>query len=247
MDDVKGFLKKYWPYIVGAIVGLYILLRYSSGGGSSASGGSTDYAAFMNAQTQASSQNAALQGQLASVAAQQALDRDKLNAQIAYDTKDLDIKKNAVAADAFNAFQNSQAAMAQSLGTSASTIINALNTPAITAMSAGAIENAAALEAAGIVAAQSFNAQSGMVSSTNNAVGQVGSIMGNIMSSMMQPEQKTDWAGLINAGANAYSTYATGGLGGGGYQGYARNSPQYQSGSDPTKKPTASSGGWWGG
>lgn len=243
MDDVKGFLKKYWPYIVGAIVGLYILLRYSSGG-SSASGGSTDYAAFMNAQTQASSQNAALQGQLASVAAQQALDRDKLNAQIAYDNKDLDIKKNAVAADAFNAFQNSQAAMAQSLGTSASTIINALNTPAITAMSAGAIENAAALEAAGMVAANSFNAQGGMVASTNNAVGQIGSIMGNIMQSMMQPEQKTDWAAMINAGANAYSAYATGGLSGmnSGGSGYGVG---YRQGDNPTKKPTNKTAGYW--
>lgn len=95
MDNVKDILKKYWPYIVGGIVGLYLIMRYS--GGSSSSGGS-DYGAFLQAQTAAAAQNANLQAQSNAQSAQ-------LQAQSAAQNAALKLQQDQ---------QNNQMAMAQS-------------------------------------------------------------------------------------------------------------------------------------
>lgn len=224
MDDIKGFVKQYWPYIVGGIVGIYILLRYSGGG--SSGGGNTDYAAFMQANAQASQQNAQLQAQQAALAAQQAqaagelqLNRDALNAQILKDKATLDLQKSAVYTEGFNTFQTSQAAMATAIGTSSAAVITALNQPSITAMQAAAIENAAALEAAGNVAAGSYQAQAAMQAANAATVAGVGQRQG--VSIISQPESQA--GGIVGSIANAVSSYFTGGLsglggGGGGQQ-----------------------------
>ena len=220
MDGVKDFVKSYWPYIVGAVVGLFIILRYA--GGSSASSGDAGYSSIIAGQTAAGQANAQLQAQITMAENANKIERDKLAAQIAYDTKDLDIKSQAVASEAFNNFQTTQAAMAGAIGSSTSSVLNSLFAPSITAMAAGAQENAAALEAAGNVAASSFTAQGNIVGQSAQTSGILAQILGSVMQTVSQPEQKTDWAGVINAGANAYSTYATGGMmngGGGGGQG----------------------------
>lgn len=221
MDDVKDFVKKYWPYILGGVVGLYLILRYSAGSSASSSG-DNGYGAFLQAQSAAASQNAALQLQAKTAADANALNNKALDAQIAFNTEQLKVTNNKNYADAFNNFQTSQAAMAGAIGSSTAQVIDALNKPAITAMAAGAQENSAALEAAGNVAANSFLAQGSVVGSSAQTAGQMASIFGAASQPVQQ--QKTDWAGIINAGANAYSTYMTGGLmnnggGGGSYGG----------------------------
>jgi len=218
MDDVKGFVKKYWPYIVGGLIGLYLLLRYSSGGSSSGDGGAGNYAAMLQAQSQAAQQAAALAAQ---TAAAQAAD--------ATNNKALDIANNKNYADAFNNFQLTQSEMAKSLGSSASQVIAALNTPAVTAMQASAVENAAALEAAGNVVANSFLAQGGVVASSNALAGSLAGTLGEALQGIANIGKKSpsQIPEAINAVANAYSAYATGGMSGafGGGGGYVNRDP----------------------
>ena len=218
MDDVKGFVKKYWPYIVGGIVGLFLILRYSGGSSSSGDGGAGNYAAMLQAQSQAAQQAAAIAAQQQAAAAENATNN-----------KALDIANNKNYADAFNNFQLSQAEMAKSIGSSAAQVIAALNTPAVTAMQAGAVENAAALEAAGNVVANSFLAQAGIVQSSNSLAGSMASALGEAIQGVSNigkksPSQIPEY---INAAANAYSAYATGGMSGAfsGNQGYTNRDP----------------------
>lgn len=220
MDDVKGFVKQYWPYIVGGIVGLYLILKFAGGGSSSASGDG-GYGAFLQAQTAAGAQNAALQMQMQAAADKNALDSKALDAQIAINNATLQVQKEKNYADAFNAFQNSQAAMAQSIGSSTANVIDALNAPSIAAMQAGAVENAAALEAAGNVAAASYLTQGQIVATSSTTAGQMAQAISLATSSIGSLGQKkpTDWGGIAGAAAQAYGAYATGGasLAMGGY------------------------------
>lgn len=213
MDDVKGFVKQYWPYILGAIVGLYLILRFSSGG-SSGGGGSSDYGAYLQAQTAAGQQNAAIQAQVQMAADKNALDNRALDAQISMNIAALDVQKAKNYSDAFNTFQGTQATMAQAIGGSAAAVLDALNKPAITAMQAGALENMAALEAAGNVAGQSLLAQGGVVESSAQTAGQIAQGLGSALSMISQIGKKepSRIPETINAAANAYGTYMTGGM-----------------------------------
>lgn len=199
MEETKEFLKKYWPYVIGGIVGLYIVLKYM--GGSSSSSSSDPYTAYMTAQTQ-------LQAQNAQIAAQQQSESDQVglaNAQI-------NMQNNANYANAFNAFQTSQAAMASSLGTSVSQVITALNTPAITALQAGAIENSAALTAAGNVAANSFLAQGQVSQGTSNMFASALANLGKIGFSTTGQQPKSGFSQAVDSGVQAYAAYQTGGM-----------------------------------
>lgn len=227
MDDIKGFVKQYWPYILGAVVGLYLILRFAAGGGGSSSGGDGGYAAYLQAQTAAGSQNAALQlqanMQAAQIAAERqtaadknALDNKALDAQIAINLQSLEVTKQKNYSDAFNTFQATQAAMAQAIGSSTAGVLDALNKPAITAMQAGALENMAALEAAGNVAAQSFLAQGGVVEASSAAAAEVtkglGSILQGIAGLASQPRQPSALENIATEVAGTAAGYYTGGL-----------------------------------
>lgn len=213
MDDVKDFVKKYWPYILGGVVGLYLLLRYNAGG--STSSGDGGYGAYLQTQAQMAQQNAASQAAAQTAANQLALQNKAIDAQIAYDNAALQVTRDANAATAFNQFQTAQAAMAGAVGSSTAQLIDALNKPAMTAMEAGAYENAAALGAAGNVAANSFLAQGSIVSSAVGAANAVGNMMGGVaqaMAGMEGGEMQGKYTGLINSGARAYGAYASGGM-----------------------------------
>ena len=94
MDNAKELLKKYWPYVVGGIVGLYLIMRFS--GGSSSSGGSSDYGAFLQAQTAAAAQNANLQAQSNAQNAALKLQQDQQNAQLAVQQSQLSLQQQAL-------------------------------------------------------------------------------------------------------------------------------------------------------
>ncbi len=213
MEDVKGFVKQYWPYILGAVVGLYLILRFSAGSSGGSSGGS-DLSAYYNAQTQAGAQNAALQLQANMAADKNALDNRALDAQINMNKAGLEVQQAKNYSDAFINFQATQAAMATAIGGATAGVLDALNKPAITAMQAGAIENAAALEAAGNVAASSFMAQGNVVASSAGTAAGMTEGLSNMMSMISQIGKKAPSRipETIQAGANAYSTYMTGGL-----------------------------------
>lgn len=210
MEDVKEFVKKYWPYILGGVVGLYLLLRNSGGGGSSSGDGG--YAAFLQAQTAAGAQNAALQLQSNMQQAQIGLEQKKLDAQIELQTAALEVQNNANYANAFNQFQMTQSAMAQSIGSSTAGIIDALNKPSMMAMESAAYENAAALQAAGVVAANSFLAQAQVVASGAETIKGAGSAMQAVTSNLglmegQAPKSKFEQGvGLIGRAVSAYYT-----------------------------------------
>lgn len=160
MDDVQGFLKKNWMYVVGALVGLYLVYRFmagGSGGGDAYSG----YASFVNAQNQAGLQQAQIAAQSAAQQASIAAAADKAN-------KEYELGKLQVQASAQTAFLQSQAQMAQAVGQAASGVIGALYQPTIAAMQSAAYENAAALQAGAQVAGAGFVSQASMVQSTSN-------------------------------------------------------------------------------
>lgn len=92
MDDAKDFLSKYWPYIVGAVVGLYLILKFS--GGNSASN-STDYASLLAAQAAASQQNAQIGMAQQAQQSQVDLANKQIDSQNAIANKSLDLQASA--------------------------------------------------------------------------------------------------------------------------------------------------------
>lgn len=76
MDDVKGFVKSYWPYILGGVAGIYLVMRYS--GGSSQGNGTAQFLAAQ-AQAGAATQQAGAQSQ--AIQAQAESEKQQLNMQ----------------------------------------------------------------------------------------------------------------------------------------------------------------------
>jgi len=224
VEETKEFLKKYWPYVIGGIVGLYIVMKYM--GGSSSSSSTDPYSAYLQSQT-------ALQGQNLQAQMQQAQIDANTNAQNAANTlaqNTLDVQNNANYATAFNNFQSTQAQMVTALGTGVSQVVTALNQPSITALQSAAYENSAALQAAGNVAASSFLAQGQIASGATSMFGSAISAIGKLgQFSAQQPAGPI--TGAINTGIKAYSAYATNGastIGSGSTGNYSPGSQVYQ-------------------
>lgn len=154
-------LKKYWPYVAGAVIGLILIMRYMSGG-STASSGSSDLAAFYSAQTAQGQQSMQLAAQTAQIQAandaaarQDALARDTLTAQTTVATI------------------QAQAQMAQAVGQSAAGVVGALYGPTVQAINTAGVENAAAFQSAAVVAAAGFQTQGQIVDSTSKSLATV--------------------------------------------------------------------------
>lgn len=167
MDDIKGFVKQYWPYVLGGTVGLWLLLR-SSGGQSD--GGYGQFIAANNqaalASQQMGMQNAQLQAQI---------DAAERQSQREYDfgLKQLDMQQQALHASAITAFVDAQSEMAASVSQGAAGVISALTGPSIAAINGAAVENAAAMDAAAMTAASGYLAQSQMVQGTSQMIGNI--------------------------------------------------------------------------
>lgn len=150
MEDTKTLVKQYWPYIIGAIAGLYLILKFFPSSNSNSQ--ATDYATLMAAQSQAAGQ-----------AAQIGLAQQSQSDQTALASKSLDVQSQATQIAG-------QASLAQSAAAGTSTILAALYAPAITAINASTAENAATVNAAAITAAAGFKSQSDIVVGTNNSL-----------------------------------------------------------------------------
>jgi len=195
MDDVKGFIKERWPWILGGLVGIYLVLKYMGGGSSSSSDGGM--AAYLASQNQAASQmaiaNAQIQAQRDSQAAANALARDQLNAQIGANNNATQV-----------GFLQAQGQAAQNVASAASTVVSALNQPAIAAMNAAAYENAAALTGAAGVAQAGYVAQASNVKSASSVVQAVSQAVGSTnqsLSSQAQSAGQVQTAGWTTAPA----------------------------------------------
>lgn len=158
MDEARDFLKKNWYYVLGGVIGLYLVMRFMGGGSSSNAG--TGYAAYAAQQSQLGLQYAQISAQTQAAQAQIAAQQDATN-------KQYELGKMQLQASAQSDFLKSQAAAAESVGKAASGVIGALYQPTIAAMQSSAYENAAALQSAATIAGAGYLAQSGMVSSTS--------------------------------------------------------------------------------
>lgn len=212
MDDIKEFLKKYWPYVAGGIIGLYLLTRYSSSG----SGGSAPVtytpAGGYNAQ------DAMLQSQERIALAQIGLEDRRITSQNDIASQTLQVQKAALHAQAFNDFNKSQAAMAYALGDNAGKVIDALNTPALSAMISSATENAAAYNAIGNLTSNAFRAQSEMVAASSASTGTIGASLFNNMTRI--PERATSLMDFMTSAVTSNSAAALAGNSGGGQNGF---------------------------
>ena len=146
--EMPEVVKKYWPWGVGAVVGLLLISRLSSGS-SSSSGGSdaAAYAAANAAQAQAAAQAAAAGVQSSQI-------------QAARDTSLAATQAASLASTQANQVQfvGAQAQLATSAGATTAAIIQSLQAPRIVAINGAALDNATTLQAAADAAKSSYGA-----------------------------------------------------------------------------------------
>lgn len=188
MDDAKNFISKYWPWLLGGLIALYLIMR--SGSASSSSSG-TDYATYLAAQSQAA-------GQAAQVGlAQQA--QDQSNA-LANATLNAQVQSNAGQQQID--YLNAQGSVAQAVGGAAAQLVGALYQPSIVAMSGANYENGVALQSAAGIASTGFVSQSAMLDSASKSIGSVASglqTFGNVKAPQSTSSQLLQTFGMLGS------------------------------------------------
>ncbi len=170
--DTGEAVKKYWPWVLGGVAGLYVLSKMSGGGGGDSGAA---YAQMMQAQMAAGLQNQ-------QAAAQQAAQQAQIKAQydIAAMNRDVALAQTAAAVQKSDnetavQFIMANAQLAQGAGSAATGIISALNMPAVAAINAMSNENAAALQSAALISMGAFAAQASMVNKAIESTSGLGS------------------------------------------------------------------------
>lgn len=196
--DAKEVVKKYWPYMLGGVIALFLIMRMR-GGNSSGDAASAFYASQAAAGAAQSQASAQLEIARAQINAQETA----ANRQHQYNLETLGLQKEANYATAINNFVAAQGTAAQGVGAAVQAMVGSLNAPIIAAMQGSAYENAAAMAAAAQTAAAGFGAQANIVGHTSmvidsvagaavgisNAVGQVGQAGAQIPAGNYGPKQ----------------------------------------------------------
>lgn len=139
--EVKEVAKKYWPYAVGGVAAIFIIMKMRGGGGG---GGGVDMSALYAAQAQASGQAA----------------------QLGLQSRQLEIQAQAAQLDGAAKMTAANAQAAAAAGASASALIRELNAPGVAAINAAAAENVATLQSAALLTGQSYQSRANMVLAT---------------------------------------------------------------------------------
>ena len=184
--DAEDAIKKYWPWAVGAVVGVLLISRYMGGAGQSS--GDSSLAAFY-------------QSQAAAAAANQANSAAMFQAQTQRDVAiaNLDLEKTKVRAANETQYLAAQAQMALAIGQSAAGTVNALYQPTIAALNSAAYENAAALTAGATVAAAGMTAQAVATQTVGEALKGYGNV-GASLATMPQRQGASLTAGFGDIG-----------------------------------------------
>jgi hypothetical protein len=132
-------LKKFSPWIIGGVVGLFVLYKYAGGG--SSGGGGADYSSYYAAQAQQNAQGA----------------------QIALANRQLDAQIAATNAQNQTAQIGAVGSAASTIAGSIAQVIQAQSYLPATAINASAAQNQAALMASAGVSAAAFGALPGMM------------------------------------------------------------------------------------
>lgn len=169
MADAQDFIKKYWPYILGGVAGLYLLSRQTGGGQPQTvvlGGGGMSDAAYM------------AQAQIASIEAQSAIDRQMLQMQQTQLDREHTLNLSALEAQTRAAsdanltnYLAAQGAASQGVAQAASGVIAALTAPSIAAINSTAQENAYALQSAAAAAAAGYTAISNINLAASDVAG----------------------------------------------------------------------------
>ena len=160
MGDLQDFIKKYWPYILGGVAGLYLLSRQASSAQPQTvvlGGGGMSDAGYM------------AQAQMASIEAQSAVDRQMLQMQQTQFDREHSLNLSSLEAQTRAAsdvnltnYLAAQGAASQGVAQAASGVIASLTAPSIAAINATTAENAYALQSASAAASAGYAAISGI-------------------------------------------------------------------------------------
>lgn len=187
MDDIQDFLKDNWPYVVGGIIGLIIIVRFFG----SRNAPDTAYAQLVAGNA------AALQA-----STQASIAQSQIEAQERQSRAELDLQKSAIEASSQSNYLQASANMALAVGQSATGVIGQLYQPAISAMTSAAYENAAVVDAAAYVAAAGFASQSDIVKSGASSVASLAQ-PASAIPQISTPQQRP---GLLDYAANLAGT-----------------------------------------
>ncbi len=184
MGDAKEAVKKYWPWLVGAAIAIFLIMRARGG-----SGGGSDVSGFYAAQAAAGAAQSQANAQLEVARAQIAASEKQADRAHEYNLANIGLQKEALYSQAIIGFNQSQAAMAAGIGTSAGAVVAALNAPAVAAMQSAAFENAAAMDAAAYAAAAGYGAQANIVGHTSGVTKSVADAMSNALNAVSNVAQ----------------------------------------------------------
>lgn len=204
--EISESVKKYWPWALGGVVGLFILSRMGSGPAQNAD---NTYAALVAGQAAGAQANAQLEIARAQIQAGEVAAERDYNLNLAV----LEAEREKTYASAMAQVQAAQGATAQGVGEAAGTIIGALAAPQVAAFQTAAIENSYALMSAAEVAKGEFLATS-LMSDFNKQVGDLAQFGSYAITDTMQTAQvvSKNKGGIFQTGASAavsaYGTYA---------------------------------------
>lgn len=140
IQDIQSGAKKYWPYLLGGVIGIYVIYKFTSSG-------QTQTVQYSGVQAFDPAQAAyALQSQGAT--ASYNLELQKMNVSAQLQERALQIQ-----------FLESQANAASNVSSGASEVIAALQKPTIASINAAAAENAATVMSAAALASANFAAR----------------------------------------------------------------------------------------
>jgi len=203
MADIAELTKKYWPYALGAVAGVGLLIYM---GRSNSSSGGGDYAAYLQASAQ---QSAANQSYTLAKSAQ--------DAQIALADKQANV-----------AALQAQGQMVGAIATAAGGLVQSLNAPTVAALNAGAAENVSTIQGAVANSIASYTAQGSIIQSTANASGKYAEALGmqsqalsNAVSASMQSLAASTTA-EANSRANTAKAWASAPASSGNANAYAQ-------------------------
>lgn len=189
MDDLKDGIKKYWPFLLGGLIAVYLLMR----AGSSSSSGSTgsDYAAYLAAQSQKAAAGQAAQAQQAQI--------DTVN-------RSLDLQQQAQNETAQTNYLAAQGGIIQAIGQMSGNLASALYQPALVAISSASQENQAALATAAGVAVGGYNAQGTMLNTSASSIQSVSQAVAS-MSEINVPQRQSPFDTLMQSATRLGTAY----------------------------------------
>lgn len=187
MDDFKDGIKKYWPFLLGGLIAVYLLMRSSSAQSSS----SSDYAAYLAAQAQNATAGQAAQGQ---------------QAQIDIANRSLDLQQQAQDSAAQTNYLAAQGGIIQAIGDMSGKLATALYQPALVAISSASQENQAALATAAGVAVGSYQAEGTMLNTSASSIQSVSQAVAS-MSNINVPQRTSPFDMLMQSATRLGTAY----------------------------------------